>query len=72
MQLKQEKDDEERKKRKATATDGEEGGGAKKSRTDRGDKDAAAEKDFTGVTEKEMGESLLSRFPLLLLSFELA
>lgn len=59
MQLKQEKDDEERKKRKATATDGEEGGGAKKSRTDRGDKDAAAEKDFTGVTEKEMGESFL-------------
>lgn len=73
MQLKQERDDEERKKRKAaaTTTDGEEegggGSGAKKSRTDRGNKDdGAAEKDFTGVTEKEMGEyctsASLSRF----------
>lgn len=67
MQLKQEKDDEERKKRKA----GEEaagGGGAKKSRTE-GTNDgaaAAAEKDFTGVTEKEMGESP-PNFPLFFL-----
>lgn len=58
MQLKQEKDDEERKKRKA-GEDAAGGGGAKKSRTE-GKNDgaaAAAEKDFTGVTEKEMGES---------------
>ncbi|KAG0665147.1 mRNA splicing protein [Rhodotorula mucilaginosa] len=62
MQLKQEKDDEERKKRKA-GEDAAGGGGAKKSRTE-GKNDgaaAAAEKDFTGVTEKEMEEYRRSR-----------
>ncbi|GAA5987670.1 hypothetical protein JCM10908_007162 [Rhodotorula pacifica] len=58
MQLKQEKDDEERKKRKAVADHEDKEGGAKKSRkTEAGE----AEKDFTGVTEKEMEEYRRSR-----------
>lgn len=62
MQLKQEKDDEERRKRKAGERDGGGGdddkeGGAKKSR-----KDDGGQKDYTGVSEKEMGESFRSSF----------